>query len=255
MSADYLRITSVVAIYQAPQAAYDVFDKVSVLYEGQQIYFGRTTEAKDFFVRMGFECPEQQTTPDFLTSLSSPLERKPAAGFQGRVPSSAQEFATAWRSSPEYAKLQAEIEEYNQTYPLGGERYEQFKTYRRSAQSKHMRHTSPYTLSYWGQVRLTFKRSWMRFKAEPALAITQIVFNIILALIVGSLYYNLRTSRPDRADFRTYLGIAHHARIAHLFCHPVERLWFCPGDCNSVQPATDHREAQAIRIVGEACAS
>lgn len=47
-----------VAIYQAPQPAYDVFDKVIVLYEGQQIYFGPTGEAKQFFVDMGFYCAE-----------------------------------------------------------------------------------------------------------------------------------------------------------------------------------------------------
>lgn len=33
--------TACVAIYQAPQAAYDFFDKVLVLYEGRQIFFER----------------------------------------------------------------------------------------------------------------------------------------------------------------------------------------------------------------------
>jgi ATP-binding cassette subfamily G (WHITE) protein 2 (PDR) len=47
-----------VAIYQAPQPAYDVFDKVIVLYDGEQIYFGPTEDAKKFFVDMGFHCPE-----------------------------------------------------------------------------------------------------------------------------------------------------------------------------------------------------
>lgn len=36
INADYMDISSVVAIYQAPQRAYDLFDKVSVLYEGEQ---------------------------------------------------------------------------------------------------------------------------------------------------------------------------------------------------------------------------
>jgi ATP-binding cassette subfamily G (WHITE) protein 2 (PDR) len=45
--------TACVAIYQAPQAAYDLFDKALVLYEGRQIYFGKCNEAKQFFVNMG----------------------------------------------------------------------------------------------------------------------------------------------------------------------------------------------------------
>lgn len=49
-----------------------LFDKVTVLYEGRQIYFGRIHDAKKFFIDMGFECPDRQTTADFLTvSLSN----------------------------------------------------------------------------------------------------------------------------------------------------------------------------------------
>ncbi|KAL1738544.1 hypothetical protein HDZ31DRAFT_7902, partial [Schizophyllum fasciatum] len=40
--------TSLVAIYQASQSAYDLFDKVILLHEGRQIYFGCTNEAKQF---------------------------------------------------------------------------------------------------------------------------------------------------------------------------------------------------------------
>lgn len=136
MSSDYFRVSSVVAIYQAPQAAYDVFDKVSVLYDGQQIFFGKTKAAKDYFVRMGWHCPEQQTVPDFLTSLSSPSERRAAPGFEGRVPTSAEEFAAAWRASPEYTALQEDINSFNQRFPINGPQREEFEQYRRAAKSK-----------------------------------------------------------------------------------------------------------------------
>jgi ATP-binding cassette subfamily G (WHITE) protein 2 (PDR) len=136
MSSDYFRVSSVVAIYQAPQAAYDVFDKVSVLYDGQQIFFGKTTTAKDYFVRMGWHCPEQQTVPDFLTSVSSPSERRPTAGYESQVPTSAEEFAAVWRASPEYMVLQEEISSFNQRHPINGPQREEFEQYRRSVKSK-----------------------------------------------------------------------------------------------------------------------
>lgn len=136
MSSEYFRVSSIVAIYQAPQAAYDVFDKVSVLYDGQQIFFGRTSAAKDYFVRMGWHCPEQQTVPDFLTSLSSPSERKAAAGYESRVPKTPLEFVAAWRASPEYTALQAEIDGFNQRFPMNGPQREEFERYRSSVKSK-----------------------------------------------------------------------------------------------------------------------
>ena len=138
MGAEYMGTTSVVAIYQAPGSAYDLFDKVAVLYEGEQIYFGKTTDAKQYFLDMGFFCPEQQTTPDFLTSLTSASERTPREGFEGKVPTTPQEFASAWRKSNEYQRLMQDIEAFNNEHPVQGQRYDDFLASRRAQQSKHM---------------------------------------------------------------------------------------------------------------------
>ena len=138
IGADYLGTSSAVAIYQSPQAAYDLFDKVFVLYEGEQIFFGRTTDARDFFINMGFHCPTQQTTPDFLTSLTSSNERRAREGFEGRVPSSPAEFAAAWRRSSEFRALQTQIGTFEQSHPVNAERYDQFLASRRQQQSKHV---------------------------------------------------------------------------------------------------------------------
>lgn len=129
-------MTCCVAIYQAPQSAYELFDKVTVLYEGRQIYFGKTTEAKHFFTTMGFHCPDRQTVADFLTSLTSPIERVVAKGFEGRVPQTPDEFAARWKASPEYAALIAEIEEYNNEFTVGGKHAEKFLESRQAQQSK-----------------------------------------------------------------------------------------------------------------------
>ena len=129
--------TAVVAIYQASQAIYDVFDKVCVLYEGRQIYFGNIEAAKHFFVEMGFYCPERSTTADFLTSLTSPAERQPREGYESRVPRTADEFAERWFNSKDRAKLMKEIEAFEEKFPIGGEQLERFQHSRRLEQSKH----------------------------------------------------------------------------------------------------------------------
>jgi ABC-type multidrug transport system ATPase subunit len=76
LGADLLQATATVAIYQAPQATYDMFDKVLILYHGRQIFFGPVIETREYFEKMGFDCPGRQTTPDFLTSMISPIERR-----------------------------------------------------------------------------------------------------------------------------------------------------------------------------------
>ncbi|KAK4052513.1 Multidrug resistance protein [Microbotryomycetes sp. JL201] len=185
------RSTAMVAIYQAPQSAYDLFDKVTVLYKGRQIYFGKATEAKKFFTDMGFHCPDRQTTADFLTSLTSDLERRVEPGFEGKVPQTPEEFEQRWKASPEYQQLLREIDEYNAQYPIGGEAEEEFKASRRAQQSKGQRIKSPYTLSYGKQIELCVWRGFRRLVANPELTLTQLFGNFIMALIVSSVFFNL----------------------------------------------------------------
>lgn len=80
---------------------------------------------------MGFKCPGRQTTADFLTSLTSPLERVVRSGFEGQVPRTADEFAAAWRGSREHAQLIVDIEDYYDEFPVGGDSVNTFENSRR----------------------------------------------------------------------------------------------------------------------------
>ncbi|KUI69409.1 ABC transporter CDR4 [Cytospora mali] len=184
--------TACVSIYQAPQSAYDLFDKAAVLYEGRQIFFGPAGEAKQYFINLGFECPPRQTTPDFLTSMTSPLERIVRPGFEDRAPRTPDEFAAAWIASKEYKRLQGEIEEYKVAHPIDGPDAELFRAHRREQQAKRQRAKSPYTLDYWQQVQLCLWRGWKRLTGDPGLTLGSLIGNFIMALIISSVFYNLQ---------------------------------------------------------------
>jgi ATP-binding cassette subfamily G (WHITE) protein 2 (PDR) len=93
---------------------------------------------QEFFVNMGFYCAPQQTTPDFLTGLTSSLERRPREGFEKRVPHTPEEFEAAWKASPEYKLLKQELAAYGQKYPTDGAQLEEWNASRRAQQSKHL---------------------------------------------------------------------------------------------------------------------
>ncbi|KAE8143941.1 ABC-2 type transporter-domain-containing protein [Aspergillus pseudotamarii] len=217
----YAGATVAVAIYQASQSAYDVFDKVTVLYEGRQIYFGRTDEAKEFFTNMGFECPERQTTADFLTSLTSPSERIVRKGYEGKVPRTPDEFAAAWKNSEAHAKLIREIEEYNREFPLGGESVQKFVESRRAMQAKNQRVGSPYTVSIYEQVRLCMIRGFQRLKGDSSLTMSQLIGNFIMALIIGSVFYNLQ---HDTSSFYSRGALLFFAVLLNAFSSALEIL-------------------------------
>lgn len=194
---------------------------MTVLYEGRQIYFGRTDEAKEFFISMGYECPERQTTADFLTSLTSSSERIVRPGYENRVPRTPDEFATAWKNSAAYAKLMKEIEEYENDYPIGGESYKQFVHARKAQQAKSQRIKSPYTISVYEQVKLCVWRGFLRLKGDASLTLSQLIGNSIMALIIGSVFYNLR---KDTTSFYSRGALLFFAVLLNAFSSALEIL-------------------------------
>jgi ATP-binding cassette subfamily G (WHITE) protein 2 (PDR) len=160
-------------------------------FPGRQIYFGGAREARDYFQRLGFECPESQTTPDFLTSMTSPSERRIREGFEGTTPRTSDDFARCWKESPEKQKLLLDIKEHSQSHPLNGSHHDEFALSRRQEKSRKQREKSPYTLSYWGQVSLCMWREVQRLKNDPSVPLVMLSVNFLEALIIASIFYNL----------------------------------------------------------------
>ncbi|EDN03421.1 hypothetical protein HCAG_01286 [Histoplasma mississippiense (nom. inval.)] len=111
VGADVMGGTYAVAIYQASQAIYDIFDKAI-------------------------------------------------------VPRTPREFEEYWRQSQAFKDMQAEIEESENTYPIGSSALTELREARQQAQAKHVRPKSPYTISIAMQVKL------------------------IMSLIIGSLFFD-----------------------------------------------------------------
>ncbi|KAJ5717004.1 hypothetical protein N7488_002650 [Penicillium malachiteum] len=178
-----------VAIYQASQAIYDVFNKVIVLYEGRQIFFGRCSEAREYFIEMGWECPPRQTTGDFLTSVTNPSERKARDGMENKVPRTPDDFEKYWKNSYHYTELKKEISQYHEAYPLGGTAEKDFDETKRLRQAKHARPKSPYIITIPMQVRLCVKRAYQRIWNDKPSTLTTVIGRIVMSLIIGSIYF------------------------------------------------------------------
>lgn len=179
-----------VAIYQASQSVYDCFDKAAVLYEGRQIYFGPAYQAKAYFERQGWYCPPRQTTGDFLTAVTNPQERQAIKGMENKVPRTPEDFEKCWRESPEYQSLLEEIKVYEEEHPVNENgTLEQLRKQKNFQQAKHARPKSPYLISVPMQVKLNTRRAYQRIWGDVASTATQAGLNLIIALIVGSIYF------------------------------------------------------------------
>ncbi|KPM43984.1 ABC transporter CDR4 [Neonectria ditissima] len=188
--------SAIVALYQASQDAYDEFDKVAVLYEGRQIYFGPRDSAKAYFVDMGYHCPDRQTTADFLTSLTNPSERIVSPGFEDRVPRTPDEFADEWRMSQTRATLLREIAAFEEQYPLHGPELDKFREARNAQQAPLMPTSSPYTISIPMQIQLCMTRGIQRLLGDKTFFIITALGNFFISLVLGSVFFDL----PNTAE-------------------------------------------------------
>ncbi|KAJ5336355.1 uncharacterized protein N7506_004377 [Penicillium brevicompactum] len=202
LSSDITGSCHAVAAYQASQSIYDIFDKVIVLYEGRQIYFGTAAGAKAFFEDQGWDCPARQTTGDFLTSITNPQERRAKPGMESRVPRTPEDFENAWINSPQFKYVQDEIAAYETQNPVSpdAQALAQLREHKRGAQAKHTRPKSPYLISVPMQIKLNTVRAYQRLWNDAAATVAVISTNIIMALIIGSCFYG---TKDDTAGFQS----------------------------------------------------
>lgn len=181
--------THAVAIYQASQAIYDIFDKAIVLYEGREIYYGKASNAREYFEKQGWYCPPRQTTGDFLTSVTNPAERKAREGMANKTPRTPDDFAKYWQESEEYKIMMREVEVHERDTEKGGDTAAEWQAHKRTVQSNHTRPKSPYLISVPMQIKLNTKRAYQRVWNDKSATIATIGSQIILALIIGSVFY------------------------------------------------------------------
>ncbi|SSD61492.1 probable Protein SNQ2 [Saccharomycodes ludwigii] len=185
-----LKSTNFVTIYQAGEAIYEHFDKVTILYDGRQIYFGRIQDACGYFKKLGYVRPSRQTSAEYLTALTDPNGyHEFVKGFdKNRIPITAQEFERAWTNSAEYKDLLKNIAEYKSKVDA-----EETKSlYNKSIaaeKSKYSPKRSKYTTSFLRQIQLCTIRAFQRIAGDKAFTITNVVAAIIQSLVQGSLFY------------------------------------------------------------------
>ncbi|KAI1408556.1 ABC-2 type transporter-domain-containing protein [Hypoxylon sp. FL1857] len=167
------RSTVAMSVYQASENMYNKFDLVTVLYEGRQIYYGPASLAAEYFTNLGFIKPDRATTADFLTSMTNPEERIVRADHTDLVPQSSEEFARKWKQSQEATDLRAKIAAFNASYTVG------------------MSGPATYPLPIYRQVSVCISRAISRMRKNVAVDASTLIANIILGLIIGSVFYNL----------------------------------------------------------------
>ncbi|CAO2652590.1 Nn.00g008730.m01.CDS01 [Neocucurbitaria sp. VM-36] len=185
---DALSITTIVTLYQAGNGIYDLFDKVLVLDEGKQVFYGTREQARPFMESQGFVCGQGANIADFMTGVTVPSERQIRPDFEARFPRNNTELEQAYRQSPIKAVMDRELE-----YPTTEEAKSNTRTFLDAIaldKSPHLRKSSPMTVSFGTQVKACVIRQYQIIWGDKATFIIKQGSTVIQALIAGSLFYN-----------------------------------------------------------------
>ena len=151
--------------------------------------------------------------------MTSPKERRVRPGFEDSVPRTAVEFEERWKKSKHYQKLLLQIQAYECKFSLDGELLDEFKASRKAEKANSQRTKSPYTLSYMQQTYLCLWRGWKRLLADPSLAYVQLGGNTLMALVLGSIFFNLHN---DTNSFYGRGGLIFFALLLSAFASALE---------------------------------
>lgn len=189
---DVLGLTSIVSLYQAGNGIYDLFDKVLVLDEGKQIYYGPRNKARSFMEGLGFICDSSANVGDFLTGVTVPTERQIREGCERSFPRTADSIREAYDQSSISSIMKQECD-YPNTPEATANTYE-FQEAILYDKAKSVPSKSPLTTSIVTQVKACIARQYqIMWGDKPTFVIKQIA-TLVQALVVGSLYY---ASPPD----------------------------------------------------------
>ncbi|KAI1388310.1 ABC-2 type transporter [Hypoxylon trugodes] len=181
------QVSTAVSLYQAGESLYSLVDKVLLIDNGQCLYYGPSDRAKQYFLDLGFDCPERWTTADFLTSVTDPHERSVRSGWEDRIPRSAQDFAEVYRKSEAYQHNIKDIEDYEA-------HLDEQKRIRAENTSEKTKKKN-YSIPFYQQVIALTQRQALVMLGDKASLFGKWGGIVFQALIVGSLFYNL----PDTA--------------------------------------------------------
>ncbi|OOQ82088.1 ABC drug exporter AtrF [Penicillium brasilianum] len=187
---DVSKRTTLVTLYQAGESIYELMDKVLVIDQGRMLYQGPAIEARQYFIDLGFHCPAQSTTADFLTSLCDPNARQFQPGREASTPKTAEELEQVFKNSKAYQYIMNDVSSYEKR--LQETEQQDTRTFQKTvaqSKSKTVSKKSPYTVSLVRQVAACVKREFWLLWGDKTSLYTKYFIIISNGLIVSSLFY------------------------------------------------------------------
>uniref|UniRef100_A0A8C6K9U6 ATP-binding cassette, sub-family G (WHITE), member 2a n=1 Tax=Nothobranchius furzeri TaxID=105023 RepID=A0A8C6K9U6_NOTFU len=174
--------TIILSIHQPRYTIYRLFDSLTLLVNGKQVYHGPAQSALDYFSDIGFICEAHNNPADFFLdvingdSTAVALSNLDQEGIEDKL-------LEEYRNSHHYRQTKAE---------LGG---------CRSSLVGFL--TITYNTGFLTQFKWVLKRTFRNLILNPQTSIAQVAVTLFLALVVGALFFKVQ---EDQSGIQNRIG-------------------------------------------------
>ncbi|XP_076023772.1 broad substrate specificity ATP-binding cassette transporter ABCG2 [Genypterus blacodes] len=178
----------IMSIHQPRYSIYSLFDSLTLLLNGQQVYHGQAQSALEYFSEIGYSCEPHNNPADFFLDvlngnpttmdLSSKDKEDPDSESLSNSRQGIEEkLVEEYRNCSSYIQTKAELERI-----MCGKPTKSSTPFR----------TITYANSFSTQFRWVLKRTFRNLVLNPQTSVAQVLVTIVLALIIGAIFFNVQ---------------------------------------------------------------
>ncbi|XP_007571856.1 broad substrate specificity ATP-binding cassette transporter ABCG2 isoform X1 [Poecilia formosa] len=182
--------TIILSIHQPRYSIYRLFDSLTLLVNGKQVYHGPAQRALEYFSEIGYHCEAHNNPADFfldvingdstavtLSSLEEDDSQQDAESMSKSRKGIEDKLVEEYRNCQYYKQTKDELEKIFQGKP--------------TTKSSRFR-TITYNTSFLTQFRWVLKRTFRNLALNPQTSIAQVAVTLFLALVVGALFFDVQ---------------------------------------------------------------
>ncbi|XP_054609580.1 broad substrate specificity ATP-binding cassette transporter ABCG2-like [Dunckerocampus dactyliophorus] len=181
--------TIILSIHQPRYSIYRLFDNLTLLVNGKQVYHGAAQSALDYFSHIGYTCEPHNNPADFFLDVINGDSSAVALSSVDAVDSDSMlksrqliedKLVGEYRSSPFFKQTKAELERIIDGKPT--------RSYTPSR-------TITYNTGFLTQFRWVLKRTFRNLMLNPQTSIAQVAVTLFLAVVVGAIFFNVQENQ------------------------------------------------------------
>uniref|UniRef100_A0A7N8XNS1 Broad substrate specificity ATP-binding cassette transporter ABCG2-like n=1 Tax=Mastacembelus armatus TaxID=205130 RepID=A0A7N8XNS1_9TELE len=180
--------TIILSIHQPRYAIYRLFDSLTLLVTGKQVYHGPAQNALEYFADIGYTCEPHNNPADFFLDVINGDSTALALRDVDTEGMKVDKLVEEYRNCQYYKQTKAELERI-----LQGKQTTTFVPSR----------TITYNTSFLTQFRWVLKRTFRNIMLNPQTSVAQVAVTLFLALVVGAIFFDVQ---DDQSGMQNRFG-------------------------------------------------